>query len=106
MSQVQFVKHNRARLKAGTREESAGMLLDFFGQLHGKVKGMAGYIVMDNINDEQETIVLTFWNTREEMDAFYRPDNKTLSDFVEKSKPYFDQFPERTDHKVRAIKLP
>jgi hypothetical protein len=67
MGQAQFVKHNKAKLKAGTREESAKILLDFFSHLQGKVKGMAGYVIMDNINDEQETIVLTFWNTKEEM---------------------------------------
>lgn len=105
MSQIQFVKHNRARLKVGKREESAKMLLDFFNQLQGKVKGLAGYVIMDNINNEQETTVLTFWYTREEMDAFYRPDNKALSDFVERSKPYFDQLPERTDHRVRAMNM-
>jgi hypothetical protein len=33
MSQIQFVKHNRAKLKAGKRDESARMLLDFFSQL-------------------------------------------------------------------------
>jgi len=105
MSQIQFVKHNRAKLKAGKREESAGMLLEFFNQLQGRVKGLAGYVIMDNVNNEQETIVLTFWNTKEEMDSFYRPDNKVLSDFVEKSKPYFDQLPERTDHRVRAMNM-
>ncbi len=105
MNQIQFVKHNRAILKAGKREESAKMLLDFFGQLQGKVKGLAGYAIMDNINNEQETIVLTFWNTREDMDSFYKPDNKILSDFVEKSKPYFDKLPERSDHKIRTMHM-
>jgi|SRR5690348_5232684 heme-degrading monooxygenase HmoA len=105
MNQAEFVKHNRAKLKLGKRDESAKMLLDFFSQLQGKVKGLAGYIIMDNIHNEQEMIVLTFWNTREDMDAFYRPENKTLSDFVEKSKPYFDQMPERSDHKIRQMQI-
>jgi hypothetical protein len=65
MDQIHLVKHNRARLRTSKREESAVMLLDFFNQLTGKAKGLAGYVIMDNVNNEQETTVLTFWNTRE-----------------------------------------
>lgn len=106
MNNIRYVKHNRARIKTGKREESTRMLLDFFSQLQGKVKGLNGYLVMDNVKDEQESIVITFWQTREDMDAFYQPNNKTLSDFVEKAKPSFEQLPERSDHIVKAFTLP
>jgi heme-degrading monooxygenase HmoA len=107
MTQFQYIKHNRARIKPGKREESTRMLLDFFNGLQagGKVKGFAGYIVMDNVKDEQESIVLTLWQSKEDMDAFYRPDNKALSDFVEKAKPMFEQLPERSDLRVREFRL-
>jgi heme-degrading monooxygenase HmoA len=35
---------------------------------------MRGIVVMDSMADEQESIVLTFWDTKEEdMDTFYGP---------------------------------
>jgi hypothetical protein len=39
-------------------------------------------------------LVLTFWETKEDMDAFYQPDNMVaLSDLLEKLKPSFEQLP-------------
>ena len=38
---IKYVKHNKARLRAGKREESTKMLLEFFNKLEGKVKGIA-----------------------------------------------------------------
>jgi heme-degrading monooxygenase HmoA len=101
----QYVKHNRARMSPGKREESTRMLMQFFNELQGTVKGFRGYLILDNIKDEQESIVLTFWQTREDMEKFYLPDNKTLSEFVERVKPLFERLPERTDHVVREIRL-
>ena len=97
---IKYVKHNRARIKAGSRSDSTKMLLEFFSQLQGKVKGLSGYLVLDNIKDEQESIVLTFWKTKEDMDTFYRSENKVLADFVERAKLFFEQLPERSDHEV------
>ena len=90
---IKYVKHNKARLRADKREESTKMLLEFFNKLEGKVKGMKGFLVMDNMKDIHESIVLTFWETKEDMDAFYSPDNKTLANFVETAKPSFGQMP-------------
>ena len=36
------------------------MLLEYFKEHEGKVKGMKGFVVLDNIQDSQESIVLTF----------------------------------------------
>lgn len=102
---ITCVKHNRAKIKAGKREESTKMLLDFFKQQQDKAKGLSGYLVLENMMDEQESIVITFWQTKEDMDSFYRPDNKILSEFVEKVKPLFQVLPERSDHIVRDFKL-
>ena len=44
--------------------------MQFVGGLAGKVKGMNGFIKMDNLKDRQESIVLTFWETKEDMDTF------------------------------------
>jgi hypothetical protein len=61
---ITCVKYNRAKIKAGKREESTKMLLDFFKQQQGKVKDLSGYLVLENMTDEQESIVLTFWQKR------------------------------------------
>ena len=57
------------------------------------------------IQDSQELIVLTFWGNKEDMDAFYHPDSKVLSDLVDKLKPSFGQPPERKDYEVIKFKL-
>jgi hypothetical protein len=38
--------------------------------------------------DEQESIVLTFWQTKEDMDSFYRPDNKYFLSLLKKQSLY------------------
>jgi hypothetical protein len=43
----------------------------------GKSTGMVGFVIMDNIQDSRESIVLTFWETKEDMDKFYQPGEET-----------------------------
>jgi heme-degrading monooxygenase HmoA len=102
---IKYVKYNKARLKAGKRDGTTSVLLQYFKEYEGKVKGMKGYVVLDNAQDPQESIVLTFWETKEDMDAFYHPDNKVLSNLVEKLKPSFEQLPERKDYQVIKFKI-
>jgi heme-degrading monooxygenase HmoA len=64
---IKYVKYNKAHLKAGKRDGNTSMLLEYFEEYEGKVKGMKGYVVMDNIQDPQESIVLTFWDTKEDI---------------------------------------
>ena len=71
------------------------MLLDFFDSIEGTVKGMKGYLVMDNLKEAEEMLVLTFWETRQDMDEFYKPDNKALSDFVKSTQSMLEQPPQR-----------
>jgi heme-degrading monooxygenase HmoA len=101
---IGFVKHNRARSFLGKREENTKLLLEFFASLEGKVNGIKGFTILDNAVDLQETLVLTFWETKQDMDAFYSPSNKALADFVEKSKPLMEQMPQRTDYSVVKFK--
>jgi hypothetical protein len=35
---IKYIKHNRARLKAGKREESTKRLMQFFADLEGNLK--------------------------------------------------------------------
>jgi hypothetical protein len=64
-----------------------------------------GFLVMDNMKDTQESIALTFWETKEDMDAFYHPNNKTLANLVETAKPLFEQMPERNDYQISSFKI-
>ena len=69
---IKYVKHNRVRIKTGIkREEITKMLLDFFEETKDKSTGMKGFMVMDDMQDIQESVILTFWERREDMDSFY-----------------------------------
>ncbi len=76
-----------------------------FADLEGKVKGMKGFVIMDSLKDSQESIVLTLWETKGDMDSFYQPDNKVLANFVESSKILFEEMPERNDYVVSSFKV-
>jgi heme-degrading monooxygenase HmoA len=102
---IKYVKHNKVRIKPGIkREEVTKMLLDFFEEIKDKSTGMKGFMVMDDLQDTQESVVLTFWERKEDMDSFYQPENKLLSDLVKKLNPSFEQLPVRKDYQVAKFK--
>jgi heme-degrading monooxygenase HmoA len=103
---IKYVKHNKVRIKAGIkREEITKVLLEFFEEIKEKSTGMKGFMVMDDLQDIQESVVLTFWERKEDMDSFYKPENKILSDLVEKLNPSFEQLPVRKDYHVTKFKV-
>jgi heme-degrading monooxygenase HmoA len=103
---IKYVKHNKVRIKVGIkREEITKMLLEFFEEIKDKSTGMKGFMIMDDLQEIQEYIVLTFWERREDMDSFYKPQNKILSELVEKLNPSFEQLPVRKDYHVAKFKL-
>jgi hypothetical protein len=73
--------------------KSLKCFLAFFEEIKDKSTGMKGFMVMDDLGDIRESIVLTFWERREDMDSFYKPENNLLSDLVEKLNPSFEQLP-------------
>jgi hypothetical protein len=102
---IKYVKHNKVRIKPGIkREEITKMVLDFFEEIKDKSTGMKGFMVMDDLQDTQESVVLTFWERKEDMDSFYQPENKLLSDLVKKLNPSFGQLPVRKDYQVAKFK--
>ena len=102
---IKYVKHNKVRIKTDTkREEITKVLLEFFEELEEKPTGMRGFMIMDDLQDLQESIVLTFWERKEDMDSFYKSD-KPLGDLVEKLKPSFEQPPVRKDYQVAKFKV-
>ena len=103
---IKYVKHNKVRIKTGVkREEITKILLEFFEEIEEKPTGMKGFMVMDDLEDLQESIVLTFWERKEDMDSFYKPENKALYDLVEKLNPSFEQSPVRKDYHVSKFKV-
>ena len=81
------------------------MLLELFEEIKEKSTGIKGFMVMDDLQDLQESIVLTFWERKEDMDSFYKPENKALSDLVEKLNPSFERLPVRKDYHVSKFKV-
>lgn len=104
-SEIKYAKLNIVHLKKRKREQNNELLRGFFEKINGKVKGMKGCLVIDNLGDPQETIVLTFWVTKKDMDKYYRAGNKLLSDFVVKAKSNFERVPERKDYVVTKIDI-
>ena len=103
---IKYVKHNKVRIKTGVkREEITKILLEFFEEIEEKPTGMKGFMVMDDLEDLQESIVLTFWERNEDMDSFYKPENKALYDLVEKLNPSFEQLPVRKGYHVSKFKV-
>jgi heme-degrading monooxygenase HmoA len=76
-----------------------------FKDFEEKPTGMRGFMIMDDLQDLQESIVLTFWERKEDMDQFHKSDNKALIDLVEKLKDSFEQLPVRKDYEVSKFKV-
>jgi heme-degrading monooxygenase HmoA len=103
---IKYVKHNKVRLKTGeTREKTSRVFFEFFKEIEKKTTGMKGFMIMDDLQDQQESIVLTFWERKEDMDSFYKSDNRLLGNLVERLKPSFEQMPVRKDYQVSDVKV-
>ncbi len=102
---MQYIKYNKVLVKPGKRDDSSKAILEFFRVVQTQENKMKGFIVMDSLEDRSETIVLTFWETKEDMDEFYQKDNYLLSELVEKLKPSFEIMPERKSYQVSDFKI-
>jgi hypothetical protein len=105
---IKYSKHNRVRFKSSIkRDKGRSMFTEFFGSITKEELGkeMRGHIILDSTSDMRESIILTFWETREDMDKFYSPQNKALASLVERAKPLFEKMPERTDYAVSELSL-
>jgi heme-degrading monooxygenase HmoA len=102
---LKYIKLNRVRLKAASQKKITEIFKEFFENIKGTVKGLKGYAILENIENDRETIVLTFWENKEDMENYYSKDNKILSDLVDKVKPMFEQMPERSDHKIALFEI-
>src|SRR3712207_9326795 len=78
---IKYSKHNMVRFKSSVdRDKGRNMFTEFFGNIRTEELGneMRGHIILDSISDIRESIILTFWETREDMDKFYSPYNKEI----------------------------
>jgi quinol monooxygenase YgiN len=101
---MQYIKYNKVLLKPDKRDHSTKVILEFFREVQTQENKMKGFIVMDSLEDPSESIVLTFWENKEDMNNFYQADNQLLSDLVEKLKPSFERISERRDYQVTGKK--
>lgn len=103
---IKYAKHNRIRFNSlENRDKGTKMFIEFFANIKKEEAGkeMRGHMILDSTSDLQESIVLTFWETKEDMDKFYSPQNKALANLVERAKPLFEKMPERTDYAVSEL---
>ena len=89
---IQYVKYNKVLLKPGKRDHSTKTILEFFKKVQAQESKMKGFIVMDSLEDPSESIVLTFWETKEEMDNFYQIDNHLLSIWLKNLNPFLKHY--------------
>jgi hypothetical protein len=103
MPNIKFVKYNGIRFKCvRNREIGTRMFMNFFDNARKEHTGkeIEGHIILDSTINLQESIVLTFWRTKEEMDKFYSFKNTALANLVESAMPLFEGMPKRADYAV------
>jgi len=105
INMIHHAKYNKILLRPGKRESSTKTILEFFKMVQLQEIKMKGFIVMDSLENTSESIVLTFWETKEDMDKFYHADNHLLSDLVEKLEPIFETLPERRSYQISDIQI-
>jgi chlorite dismutase len=105
MSGAKYAKHNKVRFKSSEdRENGIQMFNEFFKTIEkDKEQKMTDHIILESLSDPKEAIVLTFWETREDMDRFYSQQNSSLATLVERAKPLFEKMPERTDYAASGL---
>ena len=103
MNAINFVKLNRVRLRDGMRETATTKFREFFASIQGNVNGFKGYTILENSDDNKETLVLTFWKSKADMDNYYSNGNSSLSSLVEEVKPMFEKMPERITYNIVSL---
>jgi heme-degrading monooxygenase HmoA len=101
----EYIKHTRVRFKEGSQKQITEIFKEFFEEIKGTVKGLKVYAILENVENDRETIVLTFWETKEDMENYYSKDSKILSDLVEKVKPIFEQMLKRSNYKIALFEV-
>jgi heme-degrading monooxygenase HmoA len=91
ITKIRYSKHNKVRFKSlEDRDKGRTMFAEFFKSIKKEEfrKYMKGHILLESTGDIQESIILTFWETKEDMDKFYSMQNRGLANLVEEHNPY------------------
>ena len=102
---MKYVKQNIVRLKEGSQKKTTEIFREFFKKINGNADGLKGYAILENIENDRETVVLTFWDKKEDMENYYSKDNNPLQDLIEKVKPMFEQLPQRTSYNITSFEI-
>jgi hypothetical protein len=51
---LEYIKHNRVRLKEGSQKKVTGIFKEFFESIKGKVKGLKGSAILENIENKKK----------------------------------------------------
>lgn len=105
MNTINFLKLNRVRLRDGMRNKSTTKFKEFFANIQGNVNGFKGYTILENSDDNNETLVLTFWKSKADMDNYYSNGNSSLSSLVEEIKPMSEKMPERITYNIVSLNV-
>lgn len=60
---LEYIKHNRVRLKEDSQKKVTEIFKEYFENIKENIKGLKGYAIVENVENDRETIVLTFWET-------------------------------------------
>lgn len=103
---AKYAKHNKVRFKSSKdREHGIQMFNEFFASIEKEEREMKGHIILESLSDLKEAVVLTFWETKDDMDRFYSSQNGSLANLVDRAKSLFEKMPERTDHAVSELHM-
>ena len=108
MSGSKYAKHNKVRFKSSKdREYGIQMFNEFFKTMEKEdnEQKMIGHIILESLSDPKEAIVLTFWETKDDMDRFYSSQNGSLANLVDRAKSLFEKMPERTDYALSELHM-
>jgi heme-degrading monooxygenase HmoA len=105
MNTINFLKLNRVRLRDGMRDKATTKFKEFFANIQGNINGFKGYTILENDEDSNEMVVLTFWKSKEDMDNYYSNTNYSLSNLVQEVKPMFEKMPERISYNIAIFDL-
>ena len=51
---LEYIKHNRVRLKEGSQKKVTGIFKEFFESIKGTVKGLKGSAILENIENKKK----------------------------------------------------
>jgi heme-degrading monooxygenase HmoA len=106
MSGAKYAKHNKVRFKCSKdREYGIQLFNEFFASIEKEEREMKGHIILESLSDLKEAVVLTFWETKDDMDRFYSSQSGSLANLVDRAKSLFEKMPDRTDYAVSELHM-